>query len=162
MNIRVADKEDAARLAEIIRTAYATVAARFGLTPENCPKHPSNCTPEWVQGDMDRGVVYYILESGSRAVGCAALEKANPETCYLERLAVIPEKRKAGLGHRLVDYFLKQAAAQGFRTVGIGIIAEQRDLKSWYQEQGFVETGKKSFAHLPFDVAFMERHIEKA
>lgn len=41
--IREADIADITLLSSIIRNSYQTVAVRFGLTPENCPKHPSNC-----------------------------------------------------------------------------------------------------------------------
>ena len=29
-------------------------------------------------------------------------------------------------------------------------------LKAWYQSQGFIHTGTKTFDHLPFTVGFME------
>jgi len=56
--IRKANQQDIPFLAQTIALAYKDVAQRFGLTPQNCPKHPSNCTGEWVQSDLDRGVIY--------------------------------------------------------------------------------------------------------
>ena len=47
--IRTADVHEASLLAHLIRSAYGDVATRFNLTPQNCPKHPSNCTPDWVK-----------------------------------------------------------------------------------------------------------------
>lgn len=160
MNIRKGDNSDIYRVAEVIRQAYSSVAERFRLTPENCPKHPSNCTPKWIEKDLDRGVEYFVLEHGSEIIGCIALEKANQDLCYLERLAVLPEKRHHGLGRKLFDHFKKEAISRGFEKIGIGIIAKQHDLKSWYEGFGFEETGRKTFAHLPFDVAFLEYRIE--
>ncbi|HQI82498.1 MAG TPA: hypothetical protein PLR71_13200, partial [Deltaproteobacteria bacterium] len=60
--IRTATHTDGELLASLIRTAFDTVARRFGITPENAPRHPSSCTSEWVFRDMERGVIYYILE----------------------------------------------------------------------------------------------------
>ena len=159
MIIRNGEKSDIHDVAAVIRQSFASVAQRFNLTPENCPKHPSNCTDEWVERDMERGVTYFLMASGSEVVGCMALERANGQTCYLERLAVIPEKQNHGLGTMLFKHFLKEAAALGCDKIGIGIIAKQKELKGWYRKIGFVDVGTKTFAHLPFDVAFMEYAI---
>ena len=84
MNIRRTTISDVEALAGIIRRSYQTVAIRFGLNNSNCPKHPSNCTSEWITADFERGVMYFMLESDGREIGCAALEKADPELYYLE------------------------------------------------------------------------------
>jgi N-acetylglutamate synthase-like GNAT family acetyltransferase len=153
--IRAGTQKDIAVLTEIIRSSFRDVADRFGLTQENCPKHPSNCTVDWVQEDMDRGVTYFILEDDGFASGCVALEPAGSELCYLERLAVRPPQRRRGFGRALVDYVLAEAKRSGARRVSIGIIAGQTELKNWYQKIGFVEAEAKGFAHLPFRVTFM-------
>ena len=84
--IRTCDREDIGVLVKTIRDSFETVAERFGLTQENSPRHPSNCTAEWIQQEMDRGVQYFILESEGTISGCVALESASSDVCYLERL----------------------------------------------------------------------------
>jgi GNAT superfamily N-acetyltransferase len=84
-----------------------------------------------------------------------ALEKASPDRCYLERLAVLSHERRRGLGHALVDHAFHQARDMGVKKIGIGIIAKQTDLKKWYERIGFVEGETKRFDHLPFLVTFM-------
>lgn len=153
--IRQAQPEDLPVLAGMIRDAYRDVALRFGLTPENCPKHPSNCTDEWIRRDWDRGVTYYLLHHGQIPVGCAALEMADAGTAYLERLAVLPAHRKRGYGRALARHVVTCAAAAGAGRVSIGIIAAQTELKHWYARMGFVEGETRAFAHLPFSVTFM-------
>jgi len=159
MNIREATESDIPAISEIIKTSYATVAQRYNLTPENCPKHPSNCTNVWVDNDFHRGVRYFVIESCSRLIGCIALEIASETSCYLERLAVIPEERNKRAGTKLVNSFIRKATELGLHKIGIGIISKQSELKQWYQNIGFVETGTKSFDHLPFEVTFLEYHI---
>jgi GNAT superfamily N-acetyltransferase len=161
MNYRILTgrPEDSDLLAEIIRTSFRDVADRFGLTPENCPRHPSNCTANWVQGDMDRGVVYFILKEGGVAAGCVALERVGEHECYLERFAVLPARQRRGLGRVLVDHVLTQAEHSGAGRVGIGIIAAQAELKEWYRTIGFAEGETKGFDHLPFRVTFMSYQI---
>lgn len=156
INIRPAAAGDAPLLADLIRQAFADVARRFGLTPHNCPKHPSNCTQEWINGDQQRGAVYYILEVGAKAAGCVAMENAPHGMVYLERLAVLPAHRRAGLGNALLEHVIGKSRSSGADKVGIGIIAAQDELKDWYARRGFRETGTRQFEHLPFDVTFME------
>lgn len=160
MVIREATKDDVPRVVEIIRAAFRDVAERFGLTAETCPTHPSLCTAEWIERALDKGVTYYLGHDGARAWGCVALERANPDVCYLERLAVLPEFRRKGLGKALVDRVLAEARALGARQVEIGIIAEHLELRDWYLRLGFRVSKTKRFEHLPFAVMFMERALQ--
>ena len=155
MNIKKATPDDDAILSDIIRSSYRDVAQRFDLTSENCPKHPSNCTDDWIRNDFARGVSYFIIEPNGRPTGCVALEIPEPGLGYLERLAVLPAARRQGIGRRLVDHVFSQATASGVKEISIGIIAAQTDLKLWYQKIGFVEGATKEFEHLPFRVTFM-------
>ena len=159
INIRQAGSGDSSTLSGIIRESFRDVAVRFGLTYENCPKHPSNCTREWVDNDFSRGAIYYLLECDGTPAGCVALETAGPDLCYLERLAVLPACRRKGCGNALVDHIFTRAKALGKKQISIGIISEQTDLKRWYQKIGFVEGDTKEFAHLPFIVTFMKYEL---
>lgn len=158
-SIRRATRDDIAVLAETIRKSFRDVADRFGLTPENAPKHPSNCTVEWIEGDMHRGVDYFILEDGDSVAGCVALERPDSKVCYLERLAVLPYKRRQGFGSALVKHVVAEAADAGVTCVSIGIIAAHTELKEWYQRLGFVEGETREFDHLTFSVMFMSYKI---
>jgi len=157
--IRVAEFADVPALSGLIRVSFRDVAERFALTVETCPKHPSNCTDEWIENDLARGVAYYILEHHGAPVGCVALEKANPDLCYLERLGVLPESRRKGFGRTLVDHVFVEARALGAKQISVGIISDDTELKLWYQRIGFVEKQTKEFAHLPFLVTFMSYEL---
>lgn len=158
--IRGATTEDIPLLTRLIRNSFQDVAKRFHLTPENAARHPSNCEPEWVEAAIEKGVRYSLLFSGDTPCGCVALERANPEVCYLERLAVLPEFRRKGFGAALVRHAADQAADAGAQRIEIGIIAAQTDLRDWYTKLGFSLRGTASFEHLPFEVAFMFRNIQ--
>ena len=153
--IRTCTRDDAGILAETIRESFREVALRFGLTSENCPRHPSNCTREWIEKDMERGIVYFVIERGSAVAGCVGLELASSGVCYLERLAVVPRERRRGLGKTLVNHVVSEAVNRGAPQVHIGIITEQKELKRWYEGLGFVEGESREFDHLPFRVTFM-------
>lgn len=75
----------------------------------------------------------------------------------LDHLAVLPPYRHLGLGKELVAYAADYAKDHlGAQKIQIGIVEENTVLKTWYQSQGFIHTGTKTFDHLPFTVGFME------
>ncbi|MEN6510126.1 MAG: GNAT family N-acetyltransferase [Smithella sp.] len=157
--IRPGTSTDSDVLTEIIQDSFLDVAERFGLTPQNSPTHPSNCSSEWIIREMNRGVTYYILENGEQPAGCVALEKINDEVCYLERLAVLPGQRRQGFGEALVKHALSEARNLGVFRVQIGIIAEHRELHDWYEKLGFEKVEEKNFPQLVFPVAFMSYYF---
>jgi len=159
--IRVCTNQDSQVLAETIRKSFQDVAERFGLTRENVPRHPSNCTADWIRKDMARGVVYFAIENGNQIMGCVALEWANTEVGYLERLAVLPGHRGHGFGKALVEHALSEARHLGVDYVSIGIIAEHTELKDWYKKLGFFEGESKEFPHFPFGITFMSYAVGK-
>jgi len=153
--IKSAGRADIKLLAALIQASHADVARRFSLTPENCPKHPSNCRPDWIEGDLARGVRYFVAESEGRPSGCVAMEHANPQMVYLERLSVLPGLRRRGIGRSLVERVSRETALLGAEQIGIGIIADFKELKAWYQKLGFREGETKTFEYLPFQVLLM-------
>lgn len=161
MTIRPAQADETQTVVSVLRSACATVARRFGLTEENCPKSPAFYTEDRARADFEQGVQYYLLEEQGVVCGCVALEKARPEIGYLERLAVLPEHRSKGFGSALVRYVLAQARSMRLERVGIAIISEDEPLKEWYRQFGFVLTGTRKFDHLPFVVAFMEKELRE-
>ncbi len=88
-------------------------------------------------------------------MGCVGVEKAGDDFYYLERLAVLPQKRRQGLGRQLALHAIEEARSKGAGRIGIGIIAAQHELKRWYERLGFVATATKRFSHLPFEVCLM-------
>ena len=159
MTIREARVQDADTLAGMIRLSHRDVAERFDLTKENCPKHPSFCLDSWVQADFQRGVRYFFLDTDGSPSGCMALERASDQEMYVERLSVLPHRRRCGAGIRLVAHALGEAANLGVDTLGIGIISEFAELKAWYRSLGFETESVKRFDHLPFEVCFMKRWV---
>lgn len=158
--IREATPAETSRLVEIIRNSFQEVAVRFGLTEANCPKHPSNCQDDWITSAMAKGVRYFVLEDEDGSSGCVALEQATVEVCFLERLAVLPSRRRRGYGRALVDRVLAEAREGGAQRVEIGVIAAQMELRDWYRKIGFSDQRTTSFPHLPFDVLFMSLNLQ--
>ena len=70
ITIREAAREDAEVVVHIVRSSFRDVAERFNLDRENAPTHPSNCQPDWIRSDLNRGVFYYLLYAQGAAAGC--------------------------------------------------------------------------------------------
>src|ERR1035437_6880861 len=109
MNIREATALDAATLAALISASNRDVAARFGLTLENCPKHPSFCTEDWIKADLARGEHYFLAEETVEPIACVAFELADAAVACLNRLSVLPMHRRCGIGAHLVEHVIALA-----------------------------------------------------
>jgi len=157
--MRNAIDDDIPLLTNLIRTAFRDVAERFNLTPENCSTHPSNCTNEWVESALKKGIKYYILQTEKGPCGCIALEQARPDVWYLERLVVLPQFREKGLGEALVNHAIDEARKLGAQYIEIGIISDHIELREWYKKLGFCVKSETRFEHLPFMVTFMSRDL---
>lgn len=159
MNIIRAGKRDAEQIAAIVSRANKDVAQLFGLNRENCPKHPSFCTTDWILSGFSRGEEYFFYGNELIHTGCVAFEQPDPDTAYLNRLAVLPEYRHRGIGAALVNHILEYAASKHIQTVSIGIIAAHTVLKSWYLGLGFIEKETQTFEHLPFEVTYLQSEL---
>ena len=162
MEIRPAHEIDAPVLAMLISESNRDVALQFGITADNCPKHPSFCRPEWLAHDFARGEIYFIAYAAGQPIACVATEFPSPEIAYLNRLAVLPAHRKQGVGASLVEFIVARARAQGTKTVSIGVIGEHVALQDWYKRFGFESGETKHFPHLPFSVKYMAYELADA
>ena len=143
----------------IIRNSFATVADEFHLTKENCPGHTTFITLEKLKTRYDSGDRMYMYTLDSVPVGVFSLKQLDYETWELDHLAVLPEYRHCGIGKELLEFAEKTIQVQNGKLLKIGIMEENVKLKQWYMQNGFLSTGTKRFAHLPFTVGFMEKRI---
>jgi ribosomal protein S18 acetylase RimI-like enzyme len=157
--------------AEAVRAAFRTPAERFGLTRENCPTHPSFAEASRLSKIADSGGVFFCAyrypaerESGGGVsnptgtiIGCVGIEPSRDEegTWYLEKLAVPPAFRDAGIGTLLLEHAHNAVSELGGLRISVGIIEADDELKSWYRKRGFAEGEIREFDHLPFAVRFM-------
>lgn len=143
----------------VIRNSFITVAHQFNLTKENAPTNPAFADIGILLDMKKKGIEMYGAYDDGMYVGFVAIEKANEDSFYMEKLAVLPEYRHQGIGKNLIDCVFSYVKAHGGKKVSIGIINENKRLKDWYIKYGFKETGVKIFDHLPFEVCFMEKLV---
>ena len=159
MEIRRLQREELGEAARVVRGAFATVAAEFGLTRENCPTNGAFLPDGRLEAQFDAGVRMAGAFDGDVMIGFAALDLSDAEKPELEKLSVLPQSRHQGAGKLLVGWAAEQARAAGAAALRIGIIEENVRLRAWYEGLGFAHTGTRVFAHLPFTVGFMELPI---
>jgi [ribosomal protein S18]-alanine N-acetyltransferase len=80
--------------------------------------------------------VFLLAESGGFLLGRVIADEAEILT-----LAVIPERRHAGIGQRLVDQFLTMARDQGATRAFLEVSAENHDAARLYARAGFAAEG---------------------
>jgi len=160
-SIQRATPGDAGVLSEIIRRAFASVAIRFEITRRTCPTHPSFATDHWIEEDMAAGDTYFMLLEDDTPSGCVSVKHGKEtDTCYVTRLAVMPDMQKHGGGSILVREAMDEARRMGAKTVQVGIIADDVRLEAWYRRRGFAVSAHARFTHLPFRVTFLTRDLD--
>lgn len=156
---RVASDDMLEKSLDVIRRAFLTVANEFNLTEENCPTNGAFIKIGKLREMKEKGIAMFGLSVNNEQVGFVAIEKANDEVFYIEKLAVLPKFRHNGFGRKLMDFAFGYVKNNNGKKVSIAIINENKILKDWYADYGFTETMVKEFAHLPFKVCFMEKPV---
>ena len=159
--IRHISKEDLPVCLTIIHQGFATVAEEFCLTKENCPGHTAFMKPEKLREKYDAGDRMYLCDAEDKSVGFFSLKQTGPSVWELDHLAVLPECRRQGIGEAMLRFARQTVKENGGEVIRIGIIEENTRLKRWYERFGFISTGTKQFAHLPFTVGFMELPLKR-
>ena len=157
MTREITDAEELINSVRVIRDSFKTVALEFNLTKKNCPTHPSFVTIRQLKQLRTKGLTFFGLFLSDRQAGFVAVEKADENLYYMEKLAVLPEHRHKGFGTELVGFVLDYVRNNGGNKIAIGIINEHTVLKNWDKGLGFTEINTRVFEHLPFTVCFMER-----
>ena len=157
--IREVDESEFEKCAEVIRQSFATVVDDFGITRDNCPRHTSFLTVDWLIFDRNAGKLLYGLFINNNPAGFVCLTKKDDNTYELGKLAVLPSYRHNGCGRALIDFAKEKVKFLGGNKITIGIIEENTVLKEWYKSNGFVCTGTQKFSYLPFTTGFMEFNI---
>jgi len=142
----------------VIRTSFETVARELHLTQQSCPNHPSFMTLEKLNDFRTKARLFGLFSNGEQ-IGFVAMEKADEQHYYLDRLAVLPGYRHHGYGKKLVELIIERVIGAGGSNISLGMIDNHTVLKEWYKSLGFIETGARKFEHLPFTVCFMERDL---
>lgn len=76
--------------------------------------------------------------------------------CELNNLCVVPEYRHTGIGEKLLVHVFENVKSD---KINIGIVEENKKLKAWYENFGFVHIGTQKFDFFPFTCGYMEKEL---
>ena len=145
----------------VIRQSFQTVADEFGFTEENAPRFTAFATDEakvlmW-KNEQHRPMYGYFEDEV--LVGYYNLALSSEGECELGSLCVLPGKRHSGIGDALLEDAISRAKELGFGKLNLSIVEENKVLRKWYEDHGFVHVGTKKFDFFPFTCGYLERSI---
>jgi len=96
--------------------------------------------------------------SGERMVGCVAVQKLERDIGELKRLYVVPDRRREGIGKRLLQAALAAAREMGYRRIRLDTVASMKEAICLYQNAGFYGIGPYCFNPIA-GAAFFEKKL---
>ena len=162
-NIRIMKIEEISECVRVIRSAFATVADEFGFTAENAPRFTAFATNEqrlhWHLEQEHRPMYVYCIDG--KIVGYYSLVLLNDGVIELNNLAVLPEYRHRGIGGQLLHHAFDAARELGCCLMKIGIVEENKILRRWYEQYGFLHIGIEKFDFFPFTCGYLEKELRE-
>ena len=159
--IREMQPTDVDECAEVIKTAFLTVADDYGLTVQNAPRFTAfainNERLIWQYNKEHRPMFVYVCDK--KIVGYYSLSVSNEAEIELNNLSVLPEFRHKGIGEALLQHAFEFAKTNNIRVINIGIVEENQILRRWYEKFGFVHIGVKKFDYFPFTGGYMKKSL---
>jgi N-acetylglutamate synthase-like GNAT family acetyltransferase len=159
--IKVPPDSNLSTIINVLNESHLTVAKEFRFSKLDNPTNNAFIDAVSLRTQLEKGIELYQLMLDDKVVGCIAIEKSIKEadTFYIEKVSVVPDHRHKGFGLKLMKFALDEIKNRGGKCASIALIDSNLKLKIWYLKQGFIETGTKDFAHLPFKVCFMIKQI---
>jgi ribosomal-protein-alanine N-acetyltransferase len=98
-----------------------------------------------------------VARAGDRLVGFAIMRYGNEEA-HLDLLAVVPERRRQGVGRRLVEWLEKPALVAGITEVTLEVRSGNRGARAFYERLGYRESGRSAGYYQGRESAIRMRH----
>jgi len=91
---------------------------------------------------------YLVALDGEQVVGYAGLCDY-PDEAWVQTMAVAAAQQRRGLGARLLDALLEEAARRGQRVVSLEVRADNAPAQRLYARHGFTRTGVRRGYYQP-------------
>ena len=102
---------------------------------------------------------YLVAEDGDEIIGYAGLMAVGPDA-DIQTLAVAPAARHSGVGQRLLDELIDEAARRGCTRIFLEVAADNEAAQRLYQRNGFEVTARRSDYYAPgLDAVMMRRSL---
>ena len=159
--IRQIERCEIEKCVEVIRKSFLTVAQEYGFTEENAPRFTAFATTtERLNFQYEEGrPMYGYFDENRQIFGYYSLHIQENEECELNNLCVLPQYRHRRIGEALFCHALATASYKGCKKMNIGIVEENKKLRTWYEKLGAKHIGTKKFDFFPFTCGYMEKDI---
>lgn len=160
--IKIVREKDLTKCAELIRKSFMTVAKQFNITQENAPKYVAFAvTHESLKKQFCKEHrTMYAYYNGDDIIGFYSLSIVGNGECELNNLCVLPEFRHEGIGKRLLENSFSEAKKLGCKVMRISIVEENKTLKKWYENFGFVHIDTVKYDFFPFTCGYMNKDLQ--
>lgn len=99
---------------------------------------PERWSAAMFQAELDTGHFYLVaLDDTGSVLGYAGLAGAPPGEAWVNNLAVRQDAQRHGIGRRLLEALLAEAARQGARRVMLEVAADNEAAQKLYAAYGF-------------------------
>jgi ribosomal protein S18 acetylase RimI-like enzyme len=148
LELRPATAGDVAAVCRLVRDAYALYVPRIGREPAPMTADYDTLVAE--------GAVTVAVEAGA-IVGVLVM-RPQPNSLFLENVAVVPGEQGRGIGRTLVAFGERRASALGLEKVTLYTNAQMTENLSFYPALGYVEVARRS--EHGFDRVFFEKSLQ--
>lgn len=135
LRIRLIEPQDNTVVADIIRlvmTEFKAVGGGFSIDDAEVDDMFNAYAPE--------RSAFYVVELDGRVLGCGGfgpLSGADEDTCELRKMYFKSELRGLGVGTRLLNLCLEEAASAGYRYCYLETMDSMEQAKRLYGKHGF-------------------------
>lgn len=157
--IREIEEKEYKEAVDVIKNSFLTVANEFGFTVENAPGFVAFSTNEdkilsWK--NEQRPMLGFFKDD--KMVGFYNL-CINGNECELGSLSVLPEYRHDKIGQQLLEDACNRAKSLGCNVLNLSIVEENKVLRAWYEDHGFIHEYTKKFDFFPFTCGYMKKKL---
>lgn len=135
LRIRTIEKDDNARIAEIIRlvmTEFEAVGRGFSINDSEVDDMYTAYAPQ--------RAAFYVVELDEKILGCGGfgpLIGADEDTCELRKMYFMSELRGLGVGTKLLNLCLEDATRAGFKKCYLETMDNMQQARRLYGRHGF-------------------------
>lgn len=159
--IKEIDEKNISECVNVIKVSFLTVADELGFTVDNAPRFTPFATTEeklLYQLKNEHRPMYAYYDN-DKIIGYYSLSLKDSNECELNNLCVLPQYRHKRIGAKLLNDAYTRAKNMGYKKMGIGIVEENKVLRKWYEDNGFIHIGVKKFDFFPFTCGYMKRDL---
>ena len=155
--IKAVLKSELSDCLKVLHEGYETVAIEFGLTDENCPDRGHASLPyDKLLTDFENETLMFGYFCEDKIIGFLGMKVRDNGICNIDDIVVIPEYRHKGYGKELLSFSKQKARELGAVKIVLGMIEDNKVLRKWYEDNGFINIGYKKYEGAPFTVGKME------